>query len=208
MHLLVYFVDGGEGPLQDRLGELQRARAERNTRMVDVLSNDLGLPITLDEVQAEAGGDGVGRPHVAAVLVRNGVVATIGEAFDQFLAKGRPGYVDRERLRPEDAMRLAAASGGVTVLAHPSTLAQPPGTLAATIAELAAAGLAGVEAFYGRYGPGEREEIAALARRHGLVPTGGSDHHGAYKPDLRVGVGRGDLDVPDEALAALRERRP
>jgi predicted metal-dependent phosphoesterase TrpH len=207
MHVLVYFVEAGGGPLADALARLQVVRRARNERMLARLA-ELGRPVTSAEVAAEAGGGQVGRPHVAAVLVRNGVVASVQEAFDQWLAKGRPGYVEKERLTPAEAVGLAGASGGVAVLAHPLSLGLAPAELERAVAELAELGLSGVEAVYGRYTPEERAGLVALARRHDLVPTGGSDHHGRYKPDLSVGVGRGDLAVPDEALDALRARRP
>ena len=166
-----------------------------------------GLPLTLEEVEAEAGGQGVGRPHMAAVLVRKGVAASIQDAFDTWLAKGRPGYVERERLSPERALSLATESGGLPVLAHPHSLGLGAGDLDRAVSELAAQGLVGLEAIYGRYPPEDRMSLKALAARHGLVATGGSDHHGAYKPDLRIAVGRGDLEVPDEVLAELEARR-
>jgi 3',5'-nucleoside bisphosphate phosphatase len=208
MHVLIYFVEDGDGPLQSELRHLQQARDERNRRMLDRLSNELGLPITLDEVEAEAGGVGVGRPHVAAVLMKKGVVGGIQEAFDTWLAKGKPGYVDKVRLHADEAVRLAMASGGVAVLAHPLSLGLEPGDLERTVAELADLGLVGLEAAYGRYTPEERSGLNALAGRHGLVATGGSDHHGDYKPDLRVGTGRGDLEVPDAVIDDLAIRRP
>jgi predicted metal-dependent phosphoesterase TrpH len=207
LHLLIYFVEPGEGPLQDELVRLQEVRDERNRRMVARLQQ-LGLPITWDQLQAEAGGAGAGRPHAAAVLVRNGVVRSVQEAFDQWLAKGQPGYVEKERMAVADAVRLATASGGVAVLAHPLSLGMTGSSLELVIGELAALGLSGIEAIYGRYAPDERANLVGLAQGHGLVPTGGSDYHGTYKPDLRVGVGRGDLDVPDDVLDALEARRP
>jgi hypothetical protein len=207
MHLLVYFVPDGEGPLQDELVRLQEARDSRNRRMADLLER-LGLPVTYDEIQQEAGGMGAGRPHVAAILVRKGVVGSIQEAFDVWLAKGRPAYLDKERLAPEVAVRLAVASRGVPVLAHPFSLGLTPAATEATVAELAGYGLAGMEAVYGRYSVEERSAVAAMAARHGLVATGGSDHHGTYKPDLHVGIGRGDLNVDDSVLDRLRERVP
>jgi predicted metal-dependent phosphoesterase TrpH len=206
MHVLAYFVDG-EGPLGQELVRLQQARDERNRRLADRLA-ELGLPVNLEEMEEEAGGPGVGRPHAAAVLVAKGVVASLQEAFDRYLAKGRPGYVDKERLSPADAVGVVRASGGVAVLAHPKSLVADVADLAPAIAELAELGLAGLEAHYGRYTPGERQELAALAGRHGLVATGGSDYHGTYKPDLRVGTGGGDLCVPDHALEELAARRP
>ena len=207
MHVLIYFVDADGGPLEEELVRLQAARDTRNERMLRRLSEELGLPITPDEVDAEAGGKGIGRPHVAAVLVRKGVVATIQEAFDRYLAKGQPGYVEKERLYPDQAIRLALASGAVPVLAHPLSLGLEPAELERAVAELAELGVAGAEAIYGRYTPEERDQVATLARAHDLVVTGGSDYHGTYKPDLRVGVGRGDLDVPDQVVEELDARR-
>jgi hypothetical protein len=207
MHLLIYFVDGDGGALGEELRRLQQARDERNERMLERLSSELGLPISAEEVEAEAGGKGIGRPHVAAVLVRKGVVGTIQEAFDVYLARGKPGYVEKTRLSPQDAIGIARQSGAVPVLAHPLSLGLEPDDLEARIRELAGEGLAGIEAIYGRYEPADREGLADLARRHGLVATGGSDHHGTYKPDLQVGVGRGDLNVPDDILEELAARR-
>jgi hypothetical protein len=207
MHVLVYFLEPGEGPLQDELTRLQQVRDNRNRLMADLMGR-LGLPVTYDEIQQEAGGMGAGRPHIAKILVRKGVVGSIQEAFDVWLAKGQPAYMDKERLSPDVALRLAVASGAVPVLAHPFSLGLSPADMESTIAELVTYGLGGVEAIYGRYSPADRSAVAALARRHGLLVTGGSDHHGTYKPDLRVGVGTGDLNVDDSILDDLRAAVP
>jgi 3',5'-nucleoside bisphosphate phosphatase len=207
MHLLVYFVDESPGPLQDRLGVLQAGRGDRNVRIIDTLRAN-GMDVDLGDVLALAGEGSVGRPHVARVLMEKGYVSSIQEAFDRWLAKGRPAYFERVRLTPEESIELAHASGGVTVMAHPGSLDLDDTALDAFVSELAARGLDGVECEYGRYSREERGAYAALARRHGLAVTGGSDYHGDNKPDLRVGVGRGDLEVPDELLDALEARRP
>jgi 3',5'-nucleoside bisphosphate phosphatase len=192
--------------LQEELARLQADRAERNRQMIDRLSA-AGLPVTLDELEAEAGGMGAGRPHMASILVRKGVVGSVQEAFDRYLARGKPGYVSKSRLSPRTVAEEARRSGGVAVLAHPLSLQLDGRGLDSAVAELADAGLAGLEARYGRYSPDERAGLADLARRHGLVATGGSDYHGTYKPDLAVGTGRGDLSVPDTTVAALADRR-
>ena len=206
IHILAYFVDG-DGPLGEELVRLQHTRDDRNLRLADRLG-ELGLPVTLEEMEAEAAGEGVGRPHAAAVLVAKGVVDSVQEAFERYLARGRPGYVERERLTAEEGVALVRASGGVAVLAHPRSLTSDLAELEAAVGGLAALGLSGLEADYGRYSAEERADLAALAHRHGLVATGGSDYHGTYKPDLSVGTGRGDLRVPGQALDELAARRP
>ncbi len=207
MHLVVLFLEGETGPLQDRLAELRAGRDTRNEQMVAALA-DTGIEIGLDEVLEEAGKGAVGRPHIAAVLLRKGYVSSIKEAFHRWLTRGRPAYVERDRLDPAEAISLAHASGAVTVLAHPRSLDRGDTELSAALEELASAGLDGIECEYGRYTRHERTALRELARRHGLAPSGGSDYHGAYKPDLSVGVGTGDLHVPDEWLDELEVRRP
>lgn len=202
MHLLVYFLEPGAGPLQDRLHEIQESRSSRNERMVDRL-NELGVEISYEEVWTEAGGTGIGRPHFAAVLVRKGHAESISHAFDRYLAVGRPAYLPRARLEAVEAIELAARSGAVTSIAHPHTLGVPDEGYASAFATLVASGLGGIEAHYGEYHPEFRAHLAGICSGLGIVATGGSDYHGSYKPNLRIGVGKGDLVVPDRALEEL-----
>lgn len=206
MHLVVLWLEPGPGPLQDRLEALQGGRDHRNRLIVSRLA-ELGLPLTYEEVEAEAGGGSVGRPHIASVMVGKGYVPSIADAFELWLAAGRPAYVGRLRLTPEEAIRLARQSGGVPILAHPHTLGiDRAEEMAALLTRLVDAGLVGMEAHYAGYHRHEREGYAHLARRFGLIPSGGSDYHGDYKPGLEVGVGFGDLEVADTVLEELRTR--
>jgi len=207
MHLLGYFVEPGEGPIQDQLTRLREERATRNERLVQKLK-DLGLPVSFKQVRAVAGSSVVGRPHFAAVLVANGAATSIQDAFDRVLAKGAPGYLPKARIDFASFITTARLSGAVAVLAHPLSLGLDPARLEGVLADLAEAGLAGLECYYSRYSPEERRGLAELAKRHGLVATGGSDFHGKFKPDIFVGVGTGDLDVPDSALSELLDRKP
>jgi 3',5'-nucleoside bisphosphate phosphatase len=207
-HVLVYFVEGGGGPLQDELVRLRQDRVARNRQLAARLQ-DLGVPVTYQELVEEAASEeSLGRPHVAAVLVRHGAADSIPDAFDRWLAEGRPAHVPKARISPTEVAGLARASGGVAVLAHPLTLDLGPAELTGAVAELADSGFAGIEAHYGRYTPAQRAGLAGLAQRHGLVATGGSDYHGTVKEDLSVGTGRGDLRVPDDVVAELEARRP
>ena len=205
-HMVVLWLEPGSGPLQDKLADLQKGRASRNQHMVDKLAG-LGLDITYEEVLEEAGGTGVGRPHMAAILVRKGVVKSMSEAFDFYLAQGRPGYVGRPRLTPEAAISLARASGAVPVIAHPHTLGIFREELDAELKRLAGIGLIGVEAYYPEYEPDTRFELVERARQAGLVPSGGSDYHGSYKQGLKMGNGYGDLVVDRTVLEELRAFR-
>lgn len=207
MHILCYFVEPGEGPLQSELERLRRDRSNRNERLARRLEQ-LGLPITFEEVAAAAGGSVIGRPHFAAVLVANGAATSIQDAFDRLLGKGTPGYISKSRIDAGTAIAAARGSGAVAVLAHPLTLGLGTSELDRAVEELAGAGLGGLECFYGRYSPEERAGLAELAGRHALVATGGSDFHGTFKPDLSVGTGTGDLDVPDTAVTELLARKP
>lgn len=204
MHLVVLWLEPGAGPLQDHLQRLQEGRTGRNARILDILT-DNGMPIEMSEVEQEAGDGSVGRPHIAAVMVRKGYVEDIRAAFDLWLANDRPAYVGRPRLNPEEGISLARQSGAVPVLAHPHTLGiSRAAEMADLLHRLCAAGLVGLEANYSTYRRHEREGYADLARRFGLVPSGGSDYHGTYKAGLELGVGYGDLSVSVSTLEELR----
>jgi predicted metal-dependent phosphoesterase TrpH len=202
MHMLVYFLEPEPGPLQDRLAWLQESRANRNQRIASRLQ-DLGIDITYEEVLKQAEGSGVGRPHFAALLIEKGHVATFNEAFDVYLAQGRKAYEPRARLGALEAITLARASRAVPVIAHPHTLGVSERDYSTAFSSLAAEGLGGIEAHYSEYPQDLRDHLAAVCSHLGIVATGGSDYHGTYKPEVSIGVGRGDLDVPDKVVEEL-----
>lgn len=205
MHLIVLWLEPGRGPLQDRLQGLQDGRGSRNEQIVELLVT-AGMPLTIDEVLEEAGGGTVGRPHIAAVMMRHGYVPDIRTAFDVWLGAGRPAYVGRLRLGPDEAISLARQSGAVPVLAHPHTLGITTApAMAELLTELKRSGLVGLEAHYSSYRAHERAGYADLARRFELLSSGGSDYHGSYKPGLSIGTGYGDLAVPGELVDRLRD---
>jgi hypothetical protein len=204
MHLVILWLEPGPGPLQNRLEELRQGREQRNQLIAERLT-DLGMPVTVEEILEEGGSGSIGRPHIAAVMIRRGYVETIEEAFELWLTAGKPAYIGRPRLMPEEAIQLARASGGVPVLAHPHTLGiNRAQEMADLLKGLTSAGLVGLEAYCAGYRRHEREGYADLARRFGLVPGGGSDFHGSYKPGLSLGIGYGDLVVPDNLVDELR----
>ncbi|NNN22418.1 MAG: PHP domain-containing protein [Acidimicrobiales bacterium] len=205
-HMLIYFVDMGIEPLSSELLRLQNDRDTRNERLIGKL-NELGFEISIEEVSLMAKGQGIGRPHFAQALVNHGYVQSVQDAFDQILGSTGKAYIPKARLTPEDAINLANASGGVAVVAHPLFLVDNVKDLVEPLRELRSFGLVGLESYYGRYTKSERQALVSLARDLDLVPTGGSDYHGSYKPDLNVGTGLGDLKVPDQVLEELVSRR-
>ena len=204
MHLVVLWLDPVSGPLQDRLTELQHGRNLRNERIIERL-NQLGIDITINEILEQAGRGTVGRPHFAAVMQRKGVVETMNQAFDEYLGTGSQAYVSRDRLSPMEAIQLARASGGVPILAHPHTLGvDNRHEMADLLDKLVGYGLIGIECYYGSYPAEGRSGMVAMAKRFGLLPSGGSDYHGTYKADVALGLGRVGLPVPSDILEDLR----
>jgi 3',5'-nucleoside bisphosphate phosphatase len=206
VHLLGYFIDRTDAVLQERLTNQRRLRDERNDRLILRLA-ELGITMSMEDVAAEAGAGAIGRPHFAAVLVRQGHASSIDDAFVRFLADDAPAHVHRRELPVAHAIALIHEAGGVAVWAHPMTpWVKHINDLDADLNEMIDAGLDGIEARYARYDGDVRRQLVKLARRHSIVATGGSDYHGTFKPDLAIGAGLGDLDVPYEVIPELRER--
>ena len=202
-HLLGYSIRLDDPKLNQTLEKLQQARKNRNPAIITRL-NELGISITLDEVRKEAGEGQLGRPHIAQLMVKKRVVASIDAAFDQFLGTGKPAYVDKQRVECFKAIEIILAAGGVPVLAHPGLLDfKEENQLEELIGKLKQAGIQGVEVYYSGHTPDQTRLFAELAKRHDLLMTGGSDFHGAIQPDIEMGSGRGDLIVPFELFKKL-----
>ena len=203
MHVLGYFIDHTSPLLLERIEKVRTSRAVRNVEILKKL-NRLGYRIQWTDVERHAGCDVVGRPHFAAALVELGHVKTVRRAFELLLAKGRPGYADRYRYSAEECIDLIRGAGGVPVLAHPATVRLPDAELYALIGRLKECGLAGMEVYYAEHRPENMRKFKRWAEELGLICTGGTDFHGETSPNLSLGVGFGQLRVPDEVLDALR----
>ncbi|MDH4237532.1 MAG: PHP domain-containing protein [Nitrospira sp.] len=203
LHILGYFLDCQDAQLNERLVLLRESRHRRNPKIIERLQA-AGIDITYEEVRALAGTDSVGRPHIARVLMEKRVVASAKEAFDQWLADGRPAYVPRELPTPSEAMQWIRAAKGLPVLAHPTWVKTTEGTLTDLVRRLKAEGLDGVEVHYSTHTPRQTRDYLALAKQLDLLVTGGSDFHGLTKPDIEVGVGKGALHVPGSLLDKLK----
>jgi len=195
IHILGYYIDHRNESLLAELTKLCYSREWRAHRVLEELAA-LRMPLKWDRLLEIAGGSLIGRPHIAEAMVEQGYVSTIREAFDDYLGRGRPGYVQRPRLAPEEAIELISSAGGVPVLAHPlGVLPILPGLLSA--------GLAGLETYYSGYSVEDSRVIASEARRHGLITTGGSDYHG---PSVTPGIELGQVSVPAVVMKELRAR--
>ncbi len=186
MHLLGYGVDTKNPALGDLTRRLIAGRGDRNVRIIERL-NQLGVAITLAEVEALAGGT-IGRPHFAEVLVRKGYVSSRQRAFDEYLGQGGKAYEDKETITPKRAIEMIKAAGGVAVLAHPIQLrADNDSRLETELKNLVDFGLDGIEVLHSDHNDRTIEYLAALAARWNLLSTGGSDFHGGNKPHIRFG---------------------
>lgn len=203
-HILGYGIRLDDPDLDTALQRVRESRHERNPRIISRLLNH-GIDISMDDVRESSTGHVIGRPHIARVLIQKGYVSSIDEAFDRYLAKGRPCFVDKFRLDCRTALDVISKAGGVPVLAHPVSLRTDPDTLETLLSEMKSMGLSGIEAYYSDHSPDETEAYCTLARRLGLIVTGGSDFHGSYKTDIDMGSGRGDLCVPYEVYEGIMQ---
>lgn len=197
-HVLGYFIDPADAELEERLRWLRENRGRRIELMVEKL-NALGYAVDLARVLEIAQGGALGRPHLAQALFEKRYVKTSDEAFDTLIAKDSPAYVARVGLTPLEAVNLVRKHGGVPSLAHPGTVIG----LEEVLPKMVAAGLAGIEAYYGEHSPEMTARCLALARELDLVPTGGSDFHGRGEH----GADLGSVFVPPETIERLESRR-
>lgn len=203
LHILGYGVDVNDAPLQQALDELKQARDSRIPRIIERL-NHVGVPVTMQQVMEQVGQGNPGRPHVARAMILAGVVADINEAFDRFLSKGQPAYVDKYRIPCRRALDLIHGAGGVAVLAHPYLVPGGRGeALTPFVEHLCSIGLAGIEIYYPQHTPQDVALYLEVARRFDLLMTGGTDFHGELSPGIQMGRGKGDLHIPFAIYEAL-----
>ncbi|MEU3509728.1 PHP domain-containing protein [Streptomyces longwoodensis] len=201
MHLLAYLFDPEEPAL---LAERELVRDDRVPRARGMVAklNELGVPVTWEQVARIAGDGSVGRPHVASALVELGVVPTVGDAFtEEWLADGGRAYVAKHESDPFEAIRLVKGAGGVAVFAHPGAGKRGRTVPESAIAELAAAGLDGIEVDHLDHDADTRARLRGLAADLGLLVTGSSDYHGSRKT-----VALGEYTTDPEVYGEITRR--
>lgn len=209
LHILGFFLDPKQPQLRSTLELIQRARADRNPQIIRKL-NQLGIEITLKEVEAESGGKQIGRPHFAKVLFKKSIVKSMDEAFEKYLSKGKAAYIDKRRLSSREAIQRIREAGGIAVVAHPKQMKLKEEALTKELGRLVEEGLGGIEAYNSCQNREEAQLYKRLAKRFNLFVTGGSDFHGANKPDVTLGsIGDGaelDYEVVKTMKSSLERK--
>jgi predicted metal-dependent phosphoesterase TrpH len=204
IHILGYMMRLDDLSLTQALKRVQEGRRNRNLKIVEKLQA-LDVDIRYEEIREVSGGGQVGRPHIAQVLVQKKAARSVDEAFRKYLKRSGPAYVPRYRLSPAEAIRIISGAGGIPVLAHPFTVnAKSESEFESFVLDLKQAGLKGLEVYYPEQGYERTARYEKLARRHGLLMTGGTDFHGAAKPGFQMGSGKGDFRVPYRVVQALK----
>jgi 3',5'-nucleoside bisphosphate phosphatase len=204
MHMLGYFSKSSYVNMADVLADLRKNREQRNPKIIRKL-NELGFDITLDEANAEAKGNVMGRPHIAMVLIKKGYVKSMEEAFNKYLGNDRPAYFKKDKLIPAEGIKEITNAGGIPVIAHPVLLGIGFKRLDELLLELVPYGLKGIEAYYVENTKDDTGNLLRLAIKHQILATGGSDFHGGFKTNIEIGRGHGNLKVPYELLDKLKE---
>jgi len=204
IHILGLLIDHKNPKLVHTLDQLVLEREQRNEKMIKNFQ-EAGFQITLDELKEESEDAVITRAHFAKQLTKKGYVKTSKEAFDKYLNENGPFYVNRKFITPEEAIDLILEADGIPVLAHPLLYKLAPAELDTLILRLKTHGLMGLETIYSTYSKEDQNVVRYLASKHHLAITGGSDFHGENKPDIKLGSGMNNLEIPYSILEHLQE---
>ncbi len=205
-HVLGYFVDLENPAFLEKLEEIRRVRMQRNYETAENLQK-IGFPITVEDAMQLAPNGIIGRAHFARVMANRGYVSSVKEAFDKYLANGKPGYSTLQLLSPRDAVELIKAAGGMAFLAHLHLTRLEGEELYDFVRDLKDAGMDGIEGYYTEYTPEMQAEYQGLAKKLDLLISGGTDFHGAMKPHISIGRGLGNMEIPYSILEKMKEHR-
>jgi 3',5'-nucleoside bisphosphate phosphatase len=195
LHVLGYFINYVDPELVVSLGKIRESRVGRAGKMVDKL-HGLGLQVEWQRILDLARGDSICRPHIAQAMLEKGYVSSEREAFDKYIGRNGPAYVEREKVKPVDAVEIIKKAGGLPVLAHPADIQE----LDDMIKELIEAGLVGLEVYYGQYDKATVDRLIRIAENYKLIMTGGTDYH-HFQDDHEVPMG--SVDIPDSCIRQL-----
>lgn len=206
IHIVGLYVDYKDEHFLCELKKLKQAREERNQKMVQNFV-DAGIPLTMEELLHGNPNSVITRAHFARVLVEKGICKTKNEAFDKYLGIGCPFYLPKPKVTTEHVMKLITDAGGTPILAHPYSYKFDQNEVNTLLDTLIPLGLGGMECYYSTYDDGQIQELRSIALSKNLLVSGGSDFHGAVKPDISIGTGRNNLCIPDRLLEKIWEYR-
>lgn len=203
IHILGLYLDESSQLLDNVLTRFRLRRAARNEEMLSRFNRD-GYSLSMEDLSQGRPGSVITRAHFARALLEKGYVSSMEQAFKRYLEQGGPYCPPKENFKPEEAISLIRTAGGFASLAHPVLYKLGWKKTELLISCLKALGLGGVEVYYSSHQRSDTQKLQEICRAHSLLPTGGSDFHGANKPDIRLGTGRGGLRVPDPLLEDIR----
>lgn len=204
VHIVGLYIDYHNTGFQQQLKDFVDSRNVRNRKMCGLLQ-EAGIPITYEALQSEFPDAVITRAHYAKYMQSHGYVSSLTEAFDRYVGDDSPYFVPRDKVTPVDAVKLILSLGGIPILAHPVLYHISDSGLDTLTAELTEAGLTGLEAVYSTYTASDERRMRTLAKKYGLLVSGGSDFHGANKPGLDLGTGYGSLYVPYSVLRDFKQ---
>lgn len=206
IHVLGLFVDYKDADFQAKLEELEQERMQRNLDMIALFQRD-NISITLEELQAGNPRSVITRAHFARVLVEKGYCKDKNAAFDRYVGVGCPYYLPKPQITPELSLPLITKAGGIPILAHPMLYKLGYRQVEELIQYLIPLGLKGIEAYHSSNNISQSDKLRSLALKYHLVVSGGSDFHGANKPGIELGTGRGGLRITESILDAIKQLR-
>ncbi len=207
VHIVGLYIDNHDKEFVEGLSAFIDSRTTRNKKMCKKLSEEAGIPISYEALTEEFPDTVITRAHFAKFMVDRGYVNSRAEVFDRYIGDHCPYYVGREKITPEDAIRSILKAKGVPVFAHPILCRFGDDRLDDFVGRLKGAGLVGIEAVYSTYERRDEIQIKELAKKYDLLVSGGSDFHGANKPDIDLGTGCGKLFVPEDILIPIKDAR-
>ena len=204
IHIIGLYIDPRNEKL---LKTINKLKGSRKRRMEDICRKlrSLGFEITHDEALLIGGGHFVGRAHIAKLLVQKGYCNTVQECFDKYIGLGKPAYSEKNELTATEAVESIRAAGGLAFLAHPHQTKYNLNQLEELLLKLKAVGLNGLEGYYSEYTPEHIADYRLLAQKLKLAFSGGSDFHGAMKPHIAMGTGKGNLNIPYYVLDNIKD---
>lgn len=206
MHILGYFNMSNYKNISSILNKLLESREERNKRLFLKLKS-IGMPLTEGDVLEEAGSKLISKLHFARALVKKSYVPNVEKAFKEVLAFGKCGFVQKDKISPEEGINAILKAGGVPILAHPALLEIGMQEIEDVICNrLIKAGIGGIEVYYPENSVEETNKFLEICLKNNILPTGGSDFHGKYKQWINIGVGRGNLNIGFEVAQKLLEK--